>query len=57
VGNRPYIAAAQVRASVLRRRALAAQLTAETEANPPRRRSRRATKAADGPKANNTQEA
>jgi hypothetical protein len=31
MGNRPYITAAQVRRSVLRRRALEAQLAAEAE--------------------------
>jgi hypothetical protein len=57
MSNPPYIAAARQRASVRRRRALAAQLTAEAEANLPARRSKRTTKAPDGPKANNPQEA
>jgi hypothetical protein len=54
MANQPYIAAARVRASVLRRRALKAQLEAEAEAS--RRRSRRTTKAPD-PKSDNTKEA
>jgi hypothetical protein len=55
MANRPYITAAQVRRSVLRRRQIEAQKRQEAEQEA-RRRSSRTTKAPD-PKTSTTQEA